>query len=432
MARKKLRPQRSRREPSSERSLYERLVISEHQSLSLDRIDLLNLIKGGEDTYIELKVRLTNVEKIAAEIVALANSGGGAIIFGVNDNRRVEGLDDPEQVEEELRHICRNQIFPPVFPYIDKVAFDNGRRIIVLEVEDKRAPHYTSDNRYYIREGSTKREANGDEVATLFARLKPTGFESVPMFGSNIDDLDESFIWTYIRELQGDLFKRNGTYPTGDVVKDMQLGIDYADTIVPTVGGLLLFGRDSRVEALFSRSRIQLIRFSGAATTDPIIEKVDYRGNLATLFERSLSFINRYADLWDGMAPKAARQRSKDPVNPRPNYHRSTVIEALTNAFVHRDYCLRDNPIRVLLFDNRLEVINPCITAGLPRKGIELYGLVTASNPRLKSIFKSSAYGLNAVNGGVPMIRRLGYQFAEREPKIGILQDEFKVELFGI
>src|SRR5687767_956592 len=113
MGRKKLRPPRSRREPTSERSFYERLATDNN---NLDRLDLISIIRGGEDSYIELKVRLTNNEKIAAEIVALANSGGGAIIFGVNDNRRVEGLDDPEQVEEELREICRTQMFPPVHP----------------------------------------------------------------------------------------------------------------------------------------------------------------------------------------------------------------------------------------------------------------------------------------------------------------------------
>ena len=46
----------------------------------------------------------------------MANAGGGAILFGVNDQRRVEGLDDPEQVEDELIDICRNQIKPAILP----------------------------------------------------------------------------------------------------------------------------------------------------------------------------------------------------------------------------------------------------------------------------------------------------------------------------
>ena len=66
------------------------------------RTELLRLIRGGEDTFLELKVKLSNTEKIAQEIVALANTGGGVIVFGVNDQLRIEGVDDPESVQEEL------------------------------------------------------------------------------------------------------------------------------------------------------------------------------------------------------------------------------------------------------------------------------------------------------------------------------------------
>ena len=75
------------------------------------------MVRGGEDTFLELKVKLSNPEKIAQEIVALANTGGGVIIFGVNDQLRIEGVDDPESVQEELVRICREDIEPPLFPF---------------------------------------------------------------------------------------------------------------------------------------------------------------------------------------------------------------------------------------------------------------------------------------------------------------------------
>src|SRR5215470_20058579 len=107
---RKFRP--ARRIPDSERSLFEQKLNGRY-SRTLDRNDLLNLIRGGEDTYLEFKIRLVNTEKITAEIVALANAGGGAMVFGVNDQRRIEGLDDPEEVEEQLIEICRAAIKPP-------------------------------------------------------------------------------------------------------------------------------------------------------------------------------------------------------------------------------------------------------------------------------------------------------------------------------
>ena len=166
----------TRRSPESERSLFEQKLTGRY-SRTLDRTDLLGLVRGGEDTHLEFKIRLVNTEKIIAEIVAMANAGGGAIIFGVNDQRRLEGLDDPELVEEQLIDICRNQIKPPILPRIDKVSFDNAVRIVVLEVDDRRAPHQTPDNRFFIRIGSTKREADGSEIAALFARSRAASFE---------------------------------------------------------------------------------------------------------------------------------------------------------------------------------------------------------------------------------------------------------------
>src|SRR5438132_976628 len=135
---KKFRP--TRRIPDTERSLFEQKLTGRY-TRTLDRTDLLNLVRGGEDTHLEFKIRLVNMDKIAAEIVAMANTGGGAILFGVNDQRRVEGLDDPEQVEDELIDICRHQIKPAILPRLDKVAFDNGTRIVVLQVDDRRAPY---------------------------------------------------------------------------------------------------------------------------------------------------------------------------------------------------------------------------------------------------------------------------------------------------
>jgi ATP-dependent DNA helicase RecG len=429
MKQKKFKPSRSRNKPTSERSFYEKLFNEDYPRL--EHLDLLNLIRGGEDSYLELKVRLTNNEKIISEIVALANSGGGAIIFGVNDNRYIEGLDDPEEVEDELKEICNKQITPPVHPYIDKVAFDNGKRIIVLDIDERRAPHYAFDHRYFIRQGSSIKEANSEEVATLFARLKAISYESVPLLNARFENLDEAFIWSYIRELQGEFFNKNGNYPTGQAIKDMQLGIDYADTVIPTIAGFLLFGHDNQIEKIFPRSSIEIKRFSGEVATSPIVEKALFSGNLATIFEKALSFIGRYADLWDSTSIRKSKPTS-EPVEARANYNRLVIIEALTNALVHRDYCVREQPTKINIYNNRIEIANPCISRTLSRKGLESYGVVLANNPRLKSIFKSSAYGLKTALGGIPSLRQLAYRSSGREPKINIVQEEFRLEIFGV
>ena len=64
----------TRRIPATERSLFEQKLTGRY-SRTLDRTDLLSLIRGGEDTHVEFKIRLVNTEKVGGEIVALAKIG---------------------------------------------------------------------------------------------------------------------------------------------------------------------------------------------------------------------------------------------------------------------------------------------------------------------------------------------------------------------
>ncbi|MGH9900290.1 MAG: AlbA family DNA-binding domain-containing protein, partial [Pyrinomonadaceae bacterium] len=258
MARRKFRNQRH--EPAAERSYQEYMFATPAPQTSRD--ELMRLVRGGEDTFLELKVKLSNPEKIAQGIVALANTGGGLIVFGVNDNMRVEGVDDAEEVREELVRLCRDDIVPSLFPYIDLVSFDNGRRIVALEVDGKRRPYRTRDGRFYVRVGAEKREASREELSALLDEARPVRYENVPALGARVADIDEAHLWSFVREFEGDAFdvaRAGAEYPTGDVLeRDLLLATPNGAGAepVPTVAGLLLFGRDARVAELLPRSPV--------------------------------------------------------------------------------------------------------------------------------------------------------------------------------
>src|SRR6267154_2288847 len=189
MARKRFRSTQ-RHEPVTERSFQEYLYSTAAPQTS--RTELMRLVRGGEDTFLELKVKLSNPEKIAQEIVALANTGGGVIVFGVNDQLRVEGIEEGENVKDELVRICSEEVLRPFFPFIDRIAFDNGRRIIALDVNGKRRPYRTRDGRFYLRIGAEKREATPEELSTLLDQARPLLYENVPALGATVRDIDEA------------------------------------------------------------------------------------------------------------------------------------------------------------------------------------------------------------------------------------------------
>src|SRR5262249_27451033 len=161
------------------------------------------------------------------EIIALANTAGGAMVFGVNDQLRIEGVDDPEAIETQLRDICANHIQPPVFPYINKVAFDSGRRVVILEVDTDGRPHRTLADRFNIREGSTKRETTREELSLLMREMRLTPFEQVPLFHADIEaDVDESLFWSYVRSVSpGYWGESTKGFPTDSVLRDLGLAV---------------------------------------------------------------------------------------------------------------------------------------------------------------------------------------------------------------
>ena len=434
MARRRFRSNQ-RHEPATERSFQEYYLSTPAPQTS--RTELLRLIRGGEDTFLELKVKLSNSEKIAQEIVALANTGGGVMVFGVNDQLRIEGVDNPEGVQDELVRICREDIEPSLVPFIDRIAFDNGRRIVALDVEGKRRPYRTRDGRFYIRVGAEKREITPEELSVLMSEACPFGFENMPVSGAATADVDEAHLWSFLREFEGDAFDKERTtgYPTSEVLeRDLLLATEYAGEVVPTVAGLLLFGRDDRVSELLPRAAIIATRFAGQTLQAPIVERVTISGNLLTLFEGSLRFVKRYSDLWDAR-PKSfpAAEITDSPIAARANYHRGAVSEALTNLLVHRDLAVREQPTRLNIFDRSIELINPRRTAGfspVAQKAIR-YGVPERLNPKLAAIFSSPAYGLKPPQGGLPMLLRESRLFSNRRTELNAINDEFRLRLHG-
>lgn len=441
MARRKFRGNQ-RHDPVTERSFQEYVFNLPAPQTSRD--ELLRLVRGGEDTYLELKVKLSNPERIAQEIVALANTGGGTIVFGVSDTLRVEGVNDAEEVREELVRLCREEMSPALVPYIDLVAFDSGRRVVALDIEGRRRPYQTRDGRYFIRVGADKREATREELSALMDEARPLRYENVALRGASADDIDEAHLWSFVREFEGDAFEENSVtrdYPTGDVLKrELLLAAGNMDEVVPTIAGLLLFGRDERVARLLPRSGVTAVRYAGETAQGPEIERVELEGNLHTLYEAALRFAARYCDFWEKRPPRLAAANSEavssgdEQQFARANYPRNAVEEALANALVHRDLALRERPTRLHIFDRAIEIINPRRTAGFapPAQRAIRYGIPQQLNPQTAAVFSSPAYGLRLPHGGLPALLRNARLFSGRRAEIHAVNDEFRLKLYGI
>lgn len=152
--------------------------------------EVLEGISQGEGQHREFKRVIDNLESMAGEIVAFANSDGGILFIGVEDNSEIVGLSDPDTVFQSLSQICRDRCIPPVSPVIETFSVD-GKPIVVLTVNptfNGLKPYRTAGGRFYIRIGRDKRDATGRELVRIAQASGELHYDESPVVEAGLDD----------------------------------------------------------------------------------------------------------------------------------------------------------------------------------------------------------------------------------------------------
>jgi ATP-dependent DNA helicase RecG len=191
----------------------------------------------------------------------------------------------------------------------------------------------------YVRVGSTNRRADEELVAELRRAGLGKSFDeqAIPELSSEaLDFLVASECFASVRKLRrGDL-------------ETLRLLVPHQARLVPSNGGVLLFGRDRA--AHFPDAWIQAGRFAGIDKTT-IVDSAALRGPLPTIVEAAIGFIQKHG--LQGLHIAGVRHTQTSSLPPL------AVREAIVNAVVHADYAQHGAPLRVSIFDDRVEIENP-------------------------------------------------------------------------
>ena len=103
--------------------------------------DIDVLLEEGEGFQLEFKRKVSSPEKIARTLIGFANTKGGTMIFGVDDDKAVVGVESEKAETEMIKTAGSFYSDPPIDPDIDIVPY-KGKDIIVVTVEESRSkPH---------------------------------------------------------------------------------------------------------------------------------------------------------------------------------------------------------------------------------------------------------------------------------------------------
>lgn len=336
----------------------------------MTRAELLGLIHNGESSSVEFKLDRVENYDLAREVAAFLNFSGGMILLGVADDGSIAGMTRPN-LEEWVADLCRTKIEPPVIPYMEFVR-DAAPGLDVAVVQFPIGPNkpyarvHNNRRTYYVRVGSTSREASRDELQRMFQESGQLNYGAKPVPGATFGDLDVRRLIGYFAHVL------NIEPPTEEQewiaqLCSLELMTGIGSSAVPTTDGLLLFG--AQPERFLPQSGIRAIAYPGATPDYAAIADERLVGALtpwikqasstrerhvvveAGLVEQALGFLRRIAP--PAVAVEDGR-RQETPFLPD-----AAVREIVINALVHRDYSIYGADIMLSLYNDRLEVVSP-------------------------------------------------------------------------
>ncbi len=388
--------------------------------------DLLADIAQGEGPRREFKRQLENLESIAGEIIAFANSEGGCLYVGVDDNGSIVGLTNSAEVFQILSHLCRDRCIPPISPVLEQYTVEN-RDIVALTVMpalNRLKPYRTAGGRFYLRVGQDKKDATGRELMRIAQAAGELHYDESPVWETTLHDLAQEAFAAY-HEAQFGL-------PLADHLEQSQLSVEamlrnlrLTDNVDGewrlTVAGLLIFGADP--QRFMPQSRLSAVAFAGFDEDADILDRREITGRLPQIITDARLFLERNIRQ---PARELGFQREDLPL-----YDRKALGEAVVNAVAHRDYSLSGSQIRLFVFADRVEVRSPGrLPNSITLDNIRL-GVHAERNRRLATLLTQLGH-MSAIGTGIPrLIIRLSRLLSGREPEFELVGEELRVRIWA-
>ena len=340
------------------------------------------IIPTNESLTVEFKSDLKKYpdSDIFDAVVAFANTEGGSLFLGVEDDGEITGVHESHKNPITLSAYIANNTVPPVS--IRAEIIDEAKPVLQICVPKSYSGIVATVSGKILRR---RLKADGQpenipmypsEIATRLSDLRLLDYSTLPLTEASLDDFDplelermRQSILSYdgeksLLELSNEeLFKALG------FVRDMN------NRHMPTVLGLLMIGRTESIKRFIPTHQTSFQVLEG---TNVLIND-DFTLSILASIEK----LNTYLEAWNP-------QREIDMGlfrMPAPDFDKRALREAIVNAYSHRDYS-RMGRIRVSIADEGLTIANP----GGFIEGVTVKNLLTAEphgrNPALADALK--------------------------------------------
>lgn len=353
-----------------------------------------------ESETVELKS--VYVDSIKKEIVAFANTHGGTIYIGVEDDGEVRGIDHADLVTQQAMNAARDAIKPDVtmFMHIESIS-ENGKLILAVQVQcGAHRPYYLAakglrPEGVFVRQGTSSVPASDAAIRQM---IKETD-------GDNYEDM---------RSLEQELTFGKAT------AEFTRRNLDFGEAQMKTLGLIDSDGLYSNLALLLSDQCPHIIKAATFAGKDQanFQDRREFTGSLLQQLEDAYSYLdlrNRTSATFEGLL----RIDHKD-------YPDTAIREALLNAIVHRDYAVSASTL-LSVYADRMELISIGGLAGGISYDDMMLGISYCRNKKLANIFYRLGL-IEAYGTGMKKIMS-SYTGCAVKPEVQVTSGAFKFVL---
>jgi len=267
-------------------------------------------------------------------IAAFANTEGGKLYIGIDDNGNVVPLKDVYKLLEDIPNKIKNHL-----GIIPKVFSENNGSTILIEVEPSDDP-ISYDGKFYIRSGATTQEVKGNELINFLIKKKNLSWDTM-LSDMPYSELDEEAIHNFVK-----MSKKRINISENDSLIKILNNLELIRDNKLTNAAVLLFGKNPSRYINVANARVG--RFK---TQTEILDTVEAKGNLFKEKDILFDAVKKHLNVKFVIKGELEREDIWD-------YPLDAIREGIINALIHRDY-LDSADIQIKVYDDKIWIWNP-------------------------------------------------------------------------
>ena len=303
-------------------------------------MELCKIISESSDCEFKEKLEISKPKSWLKSVSAFANGVGGTLLFGVSDDKKFIGINNPQYVTEKISELINAKIYPTP-NYLLESLVECGSVFVVIKVSPGSSTPY-----YYCSDGVREAYIRSGNQSIITPRHI---LEELILKGQN--KTYDSIITSYLKkDYSFTFFEATFLEKTFTRMREA----DYVSfSLMNSEGYLTNAGVLLSDQNIYRHNRIFCTKWNGLTKTslEEASDDAEFTGGLVKILDSALNFIK--------LNTKKKWKKAPEGRVEMPEYDEISIREALVNALIHRQYTNVGSEVTVDIYDDRIAITSP-------------------------------------------------------------------------